>query len=122
MNVFGTVIRLTPEQFAERVHQLTQNLETTLIQKNKDYGNASLENGGIIGNAVRLSDKFSRLKNMVDQMVGNPEYVPNFESLRDTILDIQGYATLGLIIYDEMVPRSEEDKSLSWKPTKKGKA
>lgn len=64
----------------------------TLVRKNKDYGNASIKNGGNVGNYVRMTDKFSRLKNLS----GKKEI--NYESISDTWLDLAGYAVIGCVI------------------------
>jgi hypothetical protein len=69
------------------------HLEQTLIKKNADYGNSSIKNGGSVGNYVRMSDKFSRLKNLL-----GTEGKTNYESVNDTWLDLAGYATIGTII------------------------
>lgn len=67
-------------------------LRDTLIRKNKDYGNSSIKNGGLVGNYVRMSDKVSRIENLSSKKSAN------YESISDTWLDLAGYAVLGIII------------------------
>lgn len=75
------------------IPEVYENLRETLIRKNADYGNASVKNGGSVGNYVRMTDKLSRLQNLLGK-----DGKTNFESVNDTWLDLAGYATLGTII------------------------
>lgn len=80
-------------------------LEKTLIQKNADYGNASVKNGGLVGNYTRLTDKLSRLLNF------SAKKELNFEAIADTWLDAAGYATIGIIILQLTVEKLQGSES-----------
>ena len=81
------------------------DLEKTLIQKNADYGNASVKNGGLVGNYTRLTDKLSRLLNF------SAKKELNFEAIADTWLDAAGYATIGIIILQLTVEKLQGSES-----------
>lgn len=76
----------------ESTEDILDYLTCTLIRKNQDYGNSAIKNGGLVGNYVRMSDKVSRIVNILN----NADI--NYESLEDSWLDLAGYATIGLII------------------------
>lgn len=107
MKVFGNPIHLSQEDFRLESKKILDDMAILLAKKNADYGNASLENGGVVGNAVRLADKMSRLKTMIDHIVDDPNYQPNFEAIGDTLDDIIGYATIGRIIYNHWLSERE---------------
>lgn len=65
-------------------------------QKNKDYGNA-FEDCGVIGILVRINDKIRRMQNISKTSIT----VVNTESLRDTLIDLQNYATLAILELDK---------------------
>lgn len=80
-------------------------LEKTLIQKNADYGCASIKYGGLVGNYTRLTDKLSRLLNF------SVKKELNFEAIADTWLDAAGYATIGIIILQLTVEKLQGSES-----------
>ena len=72
-----------------------------LLQKHRDYGptNISRSPGGPLnGLAVRLWDKIARMHNL--GVLGDAGAVPQFESLRDTGLDIANYGTIATLVVD----------------------
>lgn len=78
----------------------TDNLAVTLENKNKAYGDSftkSVDKFGKTVIAVRLSDKFNRICNLIKR----GELKENDESLEDTLLDMAGYAILGLKYLEE---------------------
>ena len=82
----------------ESIKAITDEVTGTLLKKNADYGGASFDLG-LNGNMVHLWDKIKRYRNMVE--TGSD---PNFESLKDTLEDIIGYAIIGLhILEDETI-------------------
>lgn len=93
--------------------EVYKELEATLIKKNADYGNSSIKNGGSVGNYVRMSDKLSRLKNLLGK-----EGKTNYEAVNDTWLDLAGYATIGIIILDltekKLNPVEDKQLELPW--------
>lgn len=77
------------------VHQL-------LIKKQKDYGPNNILEFGHIGIIIRMFDKIARLTNLISKYgklskSANKNSVPN-ETLIDTLMDIIGYAVIGLMI------------------------
>ena len=95
------------------VAEVYKELQATLIKKNADYGNSSVKNGGSVGNYVRMSDKLSRLQNLLGK-----EGKTNYESVNDTWLDLAGYATIGIIILDltekKLNPVDDRQPELPW--------
>ena len=75
--------------------QICEQMTSTYIRKNNDYGNAFANLRNEIPNAilVRLYDKYSRLKTL---MSGEKQMV-NDESIDDTLLDLANYCILELI-------------------------
>lgn len=66
----------------------------TLICKNTDYGNV-WEKNGVVGLLVRLGDKLTRL-----ETISNRRALVADETVRDTLVDIIGYATLAILAID----------------------
>ena len=95
------------------VEEVSKELQATLIKKNADYGNSSVKNGGSVGNYVRMSDKVSRLQNLLGK-----EGKTNYESVNDTWLDLAGYATIGIIILNltekKLNPVDDKQPELPW--------
>lgn len=78
----------------------TDHLAETLQEKNKAYGDSfakSVDDYGLRVIGIRLSDKYNRIKHLVN----NNELKENDESLEDTLLDMAGYAILGLKYLEE---------------------
>ena len=78
----------------------TNQLADVLNQKNQAYGDSFTESVDKFGKtviAVRLSDKFNRICNLIKR----GELKENDESLEDTLLDTAGYAILGLKYLEE---------------------
>lgn len=87
----------------ESVNEVFESMVEILVKKNQDYKGASFDLG-LNGNMVHLWDKVSRYRNMVEgRAVGN---VPNFEGVKDTLMDIIGYSVIGLHILES------EEKSI----------
>lgn len=90
---------------AEKVTQIMQEVKTILLKKNQDYGGASFDLG-LNGNMVHLWDKIRRYRTLVEQLPKKEQ--PNFESIEDTLRDIMGYATIGLLILGEQSTEKEK--------------
>jgi len=74
----------------ETLNKILNRIKDTILIKNKRYGNSfhqTIEEYGIVALLIRLTDKLNRLKTAYK----------HHESLEDTLLDIAGYAILGLI-------------------------
>lgn len=65
-------------------------------RKNADYGN-SFATYGSIGVLVRIGDKINRLSNISKKQIT----LVNDETLRDTLIDLQNYATMAILLLDE---------------------
>lgn len=82
---------ITKEMIDEQCHKLA----LTLIQKNHDYGNSVQEQFkeyGPMSLALRIEDKLRRFKHLMK----HPRKVIS-ESIKDTLLDLAGYAIMGYI-------------------------
>lgn len=80
----------------------TDDIAATLKQKNKAYGNSfdrEMDEWGLPALCIRLSDKYSRLKNLIK----NPNIDIGDESLYDTLRDLAGYSILGMNYLDHHV-------------------
>ena len=81
-------------EFKQDIHNILAHLEEVLVKKNIDYGNSfdkQMDEFGITAGLIRISDKFSRLKELSKK---DHEQQVNDEALDDTVLDLMGYATL----------------------------
>lgn len=75
--------------------EYTNHLANILNQKNLAYGDSfskSLDEDGLLVLKIRLGDKFNRISSLIKR----DELKENDESLEDTLLDMAGYAILGL--------------------------
>ena len=75
--------------------EYTDYLADVLNQKNLAYGDSfskSLDEDGLLVLKIRLGDKFNRISSLIKR----DEFKENDESLEDTLLDMAGYAILGL--------------------------
>lgn len=80
--------------------EYTDHLADVLNQKNLAYGDSFTESVDKFGKtviAVRLSDKFNRICNLIKR----GEDKENDESLEDTLLDMAGYSILDLKYLEE---------------------
>jgi hypothetical protein len=77
----------------KQAREIIEDVIQLLLKKNADYGSASFDLG-LCGNMVHLWDKVKRYRVLVE----NFEKQPNFESIQDTLMDIIGYAIIGLLI------------------------
>jgi hypothetical protein len=64
----------------------------TLVKKQQDYGHENIRRFGRSGLIMRCHDKVARLNNLY-----GADFKPNHESINDTLLDIVGYATIGIM-------------------------
>lgn len=71
---------------------INENLKL-VTKKQKDYGPENILAFGVLGVLVRLSDKVSRLENLLKKGGG-----PMFESVQDTYSDIMGYCLIGRML------------------------
>ena len=76
------------------------------IKKNHDYGE-SYKDYGLIGVLVRLGDKIKRLQNITNKGIN----LVNDESLRDTLIDLQNYSTMAIMLYDDNNDKNNNDNN-----------
>jgi len=79
------------------VDKILADLKSILLRKQEDYGplNISLAPGGPYnGLRVRMFDKLQRFSHLVE----TENDTPNFESLRDTFIDLANYAIIGILV------------------------
>lgn len=67
-----------------------QELIDTLVRKQRDYGHQNIAMFGRDGLLIRVHDKIARLENLAGREAAN-------EPIRDTVLDIAGYSTIGIM-------------------------
>ena len=82
----------------QRIQEQADDLAQLLIRKNADYGNSFEEQynkRGLLGVLIRLEDKIARL----DNLQKNTAKVD--ESIKDTLVDLAGYALLASILVGE---------------------
>lgn len=70
-----------------------------MINKQKDYGKNNILEFGEFGVVVRMNDKFSRLKNLMDMKTGQFKATKN-ETVEDTLMDIANYARILRMLRD----------------------
>lgn len=78
-----------------------------LLKKNADYGPSNIADspgGPLNGILVRMWDKMSRLRHLVESGV-----TPENESLRDTLMDMANYSLIAMIVLDGNWPGMKED-------------
>lgn len=86
----------------------TDKLAETLLEKNTAYGDSfsqSVDDYGLKVIGIRLSDKYNRIKHLVN--AGSLK--ENDESLEDTLLDTAGYSILALKYLEEHKEKLENE-------------
>ena len=77
------------------IPQTIDNVHATLIRKQRDYGHENIRRFGRQGLMVRMHDKVARLENLLSSSDGGVK--PNNESIEDNIMDVIGYAAIGMM-------------------------
>lgn len=96
-------------EFETKITNITTDLADTLIAKNHDYGNAfhdSVKEFGNVVMAIRIGDKYKRLKTLLDSDAQVDE------SIEDTLRDLAGYAILSLIEMNDQKVLAEQNKQI----------
>jgi hypothetical protein len=83
------------ENILDKFTAVQQEGRELFKRKNADYGNA-FEKYGTIGVLVRLGDKIMRAQSITSRSV----VLVSDEKLRDTLVDLQNYATLAVALLD----------------------
>ena len=81
-----------PKYLDEAFSQITEEMLQTFINKHKDYGKGNILDIGELGIAFRISEKVSRLKNLL--VKGKKE---TNETIDDSWLDIAVYGVIALL-------------------------
>jgi len=84
-----------PQTFQEALAAVNEECDAIMVRKQLDYGPDNITTWGLLGIAVRSTDKVMRLKELLTS--GRK---PQNESLRDTLVDLRNYATIGLMLMD----------------------
>ena len=82
----------------EAIDAVAEEIRATLQKKNAAYGDSfhkQFEKYGAVASLIRMDDKFSRAQTLLAGAADNGE------SIRDTFLDIAGYAILTVIELDK---------------------
>lgn len=88
----------------QTIRKACQDLADLLVKKNQDYGNSvqeQFQEYGPVSLHIRLDDKLRRLK----QLETTGKINVKTESKQETMIDLAGYAILGLLCLS-----SEEEK------------
>lgn len=96
----STEIASNDNQTKNPFKKYTDHLAETLQSKNVAYGDSftqSVDDYGLKVIGIRLSDKYNRIKHLVNA----GELKENDESLEDTLLDMAGYSILALKYLEE---------------------
>ena len=102
------VIELFQKEYPElsdEFSKITREMYETFARKHMDYGLQNISLGGdlskkedkkfsLTGLAIRLTDKVSRLRNL---LVNGKSFVKG-EGMEDTFLDIANYGIIGLLV------------------------
>jgi hypothetical protein len=87
--------RLTLQWGSRCFYLVTLNtLTNTLVKKQRDYGHENIARFGRQGLLIRTHDKLARLENLTKV---ERSYKAQNESITDTVLDIAGYSTIGVM-------------------------
>ena len=90
----------------DRVQQLKivqDEARDLFSRKNADYGDAFATYGSI-GVLVRIGDKINRLTSITNKSVT----LVDDEGLRDTLVDLQNYAAMAVMLLDEKTKENYE--------------
>lgn len=66
--------------------------------KQQDYGSSNIGISGEVGVQVRLQDKVSRMRHLLEKRVKEPGGEVNNESLGDTYQDVANYGMIGMLL------------------------
>lgn len=108
------------DNFDTNIKKITDDLATTVINKNHDYGNSFESTMNNYGNNVlliRLSDKLNRIESL---MSGKDQQVSD-ESITDTLKDLAGYSILAVELFNRDSPKKQVKAPVSYKRVSRGK-
>ena len=67
-------------------------------RKQQDYGSSNIGISGEVGVQVRLQDKVSRMRHLLEKRMREPDMKVNNESLGDTYQDVANYGMIGMLL------------------------
>lgn len=88
------VVKSVEEQLA-RCQKVSEERLKLLEGKAKDYGVETWQSNGLIGLFGDINGKFRRIKNIIYS-----DKDPNYESLRDSCIDLGNYADFMVVLMD----------------------
>jgi len=92
---------MTLQEFEKEIDRIHKREKEILLKKNQDYGFAVITGDDdiwlLFDISSRLKEKCMRLRNLLKNRIKN-DTKENFESIEDTLIDIQGYTTLGQVL------------------------
>lgn len=94
----------------ERMEKICSEISTILAEKNEDYGDSFHQlfiQEGLAAPRIRLGDKYNRFCTLTRNKDGERK-VKN-ESIRDTLLDMAGYAILTIAELDQTDEARSQD-------------
>lgn len=97
------------QTFDEAAKDIALEVANLVASKQKDYGPNNILKSIVdpqTAIAVRISDKMARWVNLV-----NTGATPENESLRDTVMDIMGYALIAMMVLDGTFTLPLEDRN-----------
>jgi len=82
------------QYYEDAIEQKAKEICKVLVVKHREYGAENILLDGLLGIAIRAGDKAARLKTLTHK-----ERDP--ARLRDTLIDLAGYAIIGLLLLDK---------------------
>jgi hypothetical protein len=104
-SVIGKAAASSGKNFPPDAFSVYDESFNILLKKNADYGPSNIADspgGPLNGILVRMWDKMSRLRHLVESGVE-----PENESLRDTLMDMANYSLIAMIVLDGNWPGME---------------
>jgi len=98
-------VRQSNGTFEQASKNIALEIASIVASKHRDYGPDNILIFKEEGLIVRLWDKLCRLKHLVWKK-GNPQH----ESIEDSLIDIAGYAIIGLMLQRECFSYPLEEK------------
>ena len=94
------------------IDRILKEEKELFLRKLHDYGTEDMTEAGVPGVIARMNEKLLRLKNLMKQADGIGGRAME-EPIRDTFLDLMGYALIGTLLHDGIWERTE---GISFKP------
>jgi len=108
---------MTPSTWNEAIQSHCNEIRVLLSRKNLAYGKEPILEAGPMGIVSKLLSKVHRLRNLIVRDATDGERLIGDETVRDTLMDIAGYALIYLTVMDEtfklptVLEETENDKA-----------